>query len=134
MAPALRHPRHAFSSPSSAPGRTSTVASAWRWPRGSRPRTAAGSGCPKPIAAPCSGSSCRHTPFEYWRSARRTVSPAACGIVVPDRIFRSVGQEPFADRQRERIRLEVVAVAEDHHGDVLLRPADDHVAEALALA
>jgi len=46
----------------------------------------------------------------------------------------SVRQEQLANRQRQRIRLEVVAVAQDHHGDVLFRPADDHVAEALAFA
>ena len=43
-------------------------------------------------------------------------------------------QKQLAYGQRERIRLEVVPVAQDHHGDVLFGPADDHVAEALALA
>jgi len=42
--------------------------------------------------------------------------------------------EQLADCERKRIRLEVVAVAQDHHGDVLLGPADDDVAEALAFA
>lgn len=28
----------------------------------------------------------------------------------------------------------MVAIAQDHHGDVLFGPADDHVAEALAFA
>ena len=43
-------------------------------------------------------------------------------------------QEQLTNRQRERVGLEVVAVAQDHDGDVLFRPADDHVAEALAFA
>ena len=43
-------------------------------------------------------------------------------------------QEQLANGERKRIGLEVVAVAQDHHGDVLLGPADDHVAEALAFA
>jgi len=43
-------------------------------------------------------------------------------------------QEQLADGERERIGLEVVAVAQDHHGDLLLGPADDDVAEALAFA
>ena len=43
-------------------------------------------------------------------------------------------QKQLAYGQRERIRLEVVPVAQDHDGDVLPGPADDHVAEALAFA
>ena len=43
-------------------------------------------------------------------------------------------QKQLADGERKRIGLEVVAIAQDHYGDVLLGPADDHVAEALAFA
>ena len=43
-------------------------------------------------------------------------------------------QKQLTNGKRERIRLEVIAVAQDDHGDVLPGPADDHVAEALAFA
>ena len=74
----------------------------------------------------------------YWRflladdSINRTLARYAGGVRSLSR-QASVRQEQLADRERERIRLEVVAVAQDHHGDVLPGPADDHVAEALTL-
>ena len=43
-------------------------------------------------------------------------------------------QEQLTDGECERVGLEVVAVAQDHHGDVPLGPADDHVAKALTFA
>src|SRR6185312_9777294 len=38
------------------------------------------------------------------------------------------------DRQRSAVRLRLVAVAEQDHGEALLRPAHDHVAETDAFA
>jgi len=42
-------------------------------------------------------------------------------------------QVELADRECDGVRLEVVSVAEDNHGEMLLWPTDDDVAETDAV-